>query len=115
MAVKEIQRTGQSVIIEVSDMGVLRRVIVPADEVADNGVSPEVLERGVAYGLPWEELLSLRVTPAIVANALRRSGIWTLEDLRRQPMRAVAALQSAYGLDVAALMGAAETYEKQGA
>lgn len=45
------------------------------------------------------------------AGALRAAGIWTLADLRAHPKAAYGALQAAYGLDFAALIRAAETYQ----
>lgn len=109
-----IQQTGGSTLVESTDGGRLQRVIIPSEMVTDGAVSPAALEYGVAYGLPWEELWTSRVTPAAIAQELRKRGIWTLDDLRKQPMAAVAAMQSAYGLDVATLTAAAERFEKQG-
>lgn len=42
-------------------------------------VSPEA---GIPYGQDWSELIEQSITPEMVENSLRRSGIWTLEDLQ---------------------------------
>jgi hypothetical protein len=104
MQVTTITRQGQSVLVEWIDDGNLRRATVPASTVVDNEVDPDTLAYGVAYGLPWEQMLSLRVTPERIADALRRHGIWTAGDLQHSPSAAFAALQEAYSVDVSALL-----------
>lgn len=42
-------------------------------------------EMGIPYGQDWAELIEQSITPAMVANSLRRSGIWTIEDLLSRP------------------------------
>lgn len=39
-------------------------------------------EAGIPYGQDWSELIEQSITPEMVENSLRRSGIWTLEDLQ---------------------------------
>ena len=99
-----VGRQGQSVLVEWQDGGDLRRATVPARSVVDNEVDDAELAYGVAYGLPWESMLTFRVTPERVADALRRHGIWTASDLQRSPNAALAALQEAYSVDVSALL-----------
>jgi hypothetical protein len=104
MEIKVIREQGQAVLVECVDNGVPRRYIVPREAVDGGSVSPEELALGIEYGEPWEELWTPQVTPEAVATALRRHGIWTVEDLRQEPGKAVAALQSAYGLDLSTLL-----------
>ncbi len=114
VSVKVLQQRGQAALVEYLDpAGTLHRVTIPASEIHDNEVAGVTLAMGIEYGLPWEELLTLRVTPALVARELRRRGIWTQLDLRSRPDIALAALQAAYGIDLAALRIAAERYAKE--
>ncbi len=115
MRVRVLQRKGHAALVEWQDeAGCLRRATVPARVLQGDEAEAGDLEMGIVYGLPWEELLGApRVTPERIAAELRRHGIWTRADLRARPNVALAALQSAYGLDLAALMRAAEAYEKE--
>lgn len=108
MDITIIKEQGQAVLVERVDNGVPRRYIVPRECVYGVSVAPDVLSAGIEYGVPWEELWSPQVTPEAVATALRRRGLWTVEDLRREPGKAVAALQSVYGLDLSTLLAIAE-------
>jgi len=99
-----VNRQGTSVLVEWQDNGNLRRAILPAGSVIDNAVDEAELGYAVAYGLPWESMLTFRVTPERIADALRRHGIWTASDLQRSPNAALAALQEAYSIDVSALL-----------
>lgn len=91
----------------------MRRAWVPTSEVREGHADLATLDAGISEGLPWEELLTLRVTPERVAAELRRRGIWTAGDLRRNPNAAIAALQAAYALDVQTLLAAAEKHEQE--
>lgn len=42
-------------------------------------------EMGIPYGQDWSQLIEQSITPDMVANSLRRSGIWTIEDLQSRP------------------------------
>ncbi len=44
---------------------------------------------------------------------MKRAGIWTVSDLLANPNGAAGALQRAYGVDLAALLGAARTIQKR--
>ncbi len=105
--VKIIRYQGRAALVECVDNGVPRRFVVPREVVEGGSASPDLVSLGIEYGEPWEELWTPQVTPEAVATALRRHGIWTVEDLRREPGKAVAALQSAYGLDLSTLLALA--------
>lgn len=102
--VSVISTQGQACLIEwVDGVGRPRRAFVPAAAVIDSRcVGPAA---GLAYGDDWEGILgTLSVTPDAVADELRRRGIWTREDARRNPTMVMSALQAAYGLDLARLL-----------
>lgn len=104
---KIIKRQGQASLIEfIDENGRLSRVVVPQGKEND----PDVLEEGIPYGIPWEDIFFPQTTPQIVADELRRRGIWTIEDLQANRSAALGAIQTAYGQDLAALMIAAKDY-----
>lgn len=113
MRITVVNRQGASVLVEWQDSGNLRRATMPAGSVNDNEVDDTELGYAVAYGLPWESMLTIRVTPERIADALRRHGIWTADDLRRSPSAALAALQEAYSIDVSALLTAVKNIKEQ--
>jgi len=107
--VKIIDVVGKSALIERD----LQRVYVPIEEVVDGQVEEEVWKAGISFGVPWEEVIQCRVTPALIGRELRRRGIWTTEDVARQPNRVIAALQAAYAVDLAALMRVAQEVQHE--
>jgi hypothetical protein len=112
-----VRRSGQAALVEFADAGKPARVTLPEDLLEGDGAGctadPAELAAGVPFGLPWEKATTGRVTPEKIAVALRNAGIWTAEDLKRQPRAAVGALQAAYGLDLAALMAFAAESGKE--
>jgi hypothetical protein len=116
VSVRLVEQRGESAVVEYDKAGVgLYRVIVPADAIVEDQASETDLDMGVPYGLPWESIAVLSATGASLANALRVRGIWTLADLERNQPAAFGAIQSVYGVDLAALIHAAETAAHQGA
>lgn len=105
-----IESRGESVVVEYA--GGMKRVIIPLGQVQEGKVSADILEMGVPYGLPWEDLIKLEATPERLASELRMRGIWTIDDMRINQSAVFGAIQATYGLDLAALIMAAETYEK---
>jgi hypothetical protein len=110
--VTKVRRKKHGQLVEFTDPdGRLRRVVVPPDAVSDEGeVDDEVLGMGIPYGLPWERIIG-DLSAEAVADALRRAGIWTLDDLRHDRQAAVVALQHAIGAYVSQLTQAASSYD----
>lgn len=82
LPVRVIGSKGESALVEWIDAEAMyRRVYVPLAKVAKGTVATKDLERGIPYGLPWEEYIEVEVTPASIANELRRLGAWRREDL----------------------------------
>ncbi len=98
-----VNSQGQASLIEWLDGNRPRRTFVPTAAIVDGlCIDPAA---GIAYGDDWEASIgTLSVTPASVADELRRRGIWTREDARRAPNLVMSALQAAYGLDLARLL-----------
>jgi len=112
MKITVIRQERQSALVEWHDGERMARAIVPAASVSGDEVSAQTLKHGVPWGVPWEDVLSIDVTPQAIADELRRRGIWTAGDLAARPQEAVAALQRVYAVSLAALRKAAEEVEK---
>lgn len=101
--VKIVEMRGESALVEWN----LKRAIIPASVIHDDlTVSQDELEMGIPYGIPWENI-TLTATSQALADHLRANGIWTREDLERNPSAAFGALQAVYGVDLAAIYQAA--------
>jgi hypothetical protein len=88
--VKVIGQKDGSALVEWQDGdGMYHRAYVPQEKVAGGAVEPKVLEKGIPYGLPWEEWIEVTATPAHVANELRRMGVWCKADLNHAALNAV--------------------------
>jgi len=108
-----IRRSGAAVLVEYTDTdGHLRRVTIPAREITDEGVGEDVLAAGMEYGADWEAIIARanRVTPEAYAEALRRAGYWTINDLRADPNGAAGVLAQR-ALRLGDLLAAAESVE----
>lgn len=106
MKVRVLRCQGAAALVEWIEDDLLQRAVVPAEMVEDGQCDSDALAAGIPYGVPFEDLLQPAVTPRALAQALRRRGIWTTEDVYRKPNEVIAALQSAYGLDLAAIQAA---------
>lgn len=87
------------------------------DTLDDDGnyVTVEAPERGVPYGVDWKAVLpKLKTTTTDVANEFKRRGIWTYEDMSRNPNLVRTALATALGLDLAAILTAAREDARNG-
>lgn len=76
------------------------------------GAECEHPEWGIPYGEDFSALVNPAATGESIDRELKRAGIWTVEDLLANPNGAAGALQRAYGVDLAALLGAARAIQK---
>lgn len=106
ISVNVIWRKGEQALVEWYEAGNPRRAFVLSSSISDDGYCSDPAS-GIPYGADWESLIVLNVTPQTIALELRKRGIWTADDLRTRPGEAIGALQTAYGLDLAALLRAA--------
>ena len=103
-----IERKGQSALVEWPQGGDLRRAYVPASKIKDAKCDEDVLNAGLPFGVPWEELIDASgLTPGAIAMELRRRGIWTSADIERNPKGVRRAVDAATGLTMGALHGLA--------
>lgn len=103
-------------LVEWKDQDKPHRAWVTPDMVvskADNGRELVVKNpsAGVPYGMDWTPLIQISATPEDFDRELKRVGIWTVQDLYDKPNEARSALQSVYGMDMAALLMAVKALE----
>lgn len=102
MKVNLIQKDAKAALVEYAIDGIPYRRVIARQDYDHNTkeVDDEVLELGIEYGDPWEELLQdlPPVDPEAIALELRKVGIWTLDDAKRNTNRVVSALMTAFGL-----------------
>ena len=80
--VEIVETKGASSLVQYEQDGRVARVFVPKGKVKDGTCDLDVLQKGAAYGVPWETLLDLSsITPEDIAQRLRARGIWTADDL----------------------------------
>ena len=106
--VRVIAKEGlKDLVVEYTDANQVKRVIVPATMVRDKQVALTDLVSGMPYGEPWEHMVMMRlITPQMYANALRKRGIWTVEDLQANPSKAMSAIQEVHGVELSHLLTA---------
>lgn len=104
MEVKLVQRDGHSALVEWFDGEDVRRGIVPVKALKGDSIEREELERAIPYGEPWEELVEFKITAEDLARNLRNRGIWTREDLRKNPNLVLACLMATYEVDYQTLL-----------
>lgn len=92
VTVEIVQRDKKSVLCAWVDNKLYRRAFVPASKLRGNDVDAAVLAKCLAYGLPWETLLSALPNADAIANDLRRQNIWTADDFKRDRANALAAI-----------------------
>lgn len=97
--VKIIQQEGEWALVE--EISTLKRMSVPVEkiEVLLHGmaVPQSVFDEGMSYGVAWETIKLPKVTAESIAFEMRRHGLQTATDVRKQPGQVIAALRAAYG------------------
>ena len=116
--VQIILRKNDLLLVEWQEMGMPYRAWVTPDMVVEDrpkGKTTTVKNpgAGIPYGMDWSPLIQVNATPRDFDRELKRVGIWTVQDLRDKPNEARSALQSVYGMDMAALLMAVKAYESE--
>jgi len=89
-----------------------RRAYVPKEVIHNLRVPQDELDAGTPYGVRWEELAVVTVTPESIGRELRRRGLWTVHDCEWRVAEAQAAFVAACGVDFGALLQAARKLEE---
>jgi hypothetical protein len=81
-----------------------RRAYVPKEVIHDLRVEASELDAGTAYGVRWEEFVTVTATPQQIGMELRRRGIWTEREFETRIMEAQSAFWAAYGADLGTML-----------
>jgi hypothetical protein len=84
------------------DEGDFQARIISVDEVAGlrlgetKKVSRKMLVTGTEYGIDWDVLLGdeFAITPSEIGQSFRKFGLWTYDDMNRNPAQVNAALNA---------------------
>jgi hypothetical protein len=106
-----IEQNQKTALVEWKAKAGLRRVTIPASEVKSGSVDELVLEAGIEYGIPWEKLTSISVTPSMLAEGLRTAGLWTGEDLYRNQKKAIGVINAMLSIELSKLLQIAADYQ----
>ena len=94
---------GQAAIVSFRDKdGIFQARIISVDDIAGlrigetKSVSKKLLDSGTEYGIDWETLLGdeYDITPVDISNELRKHGLWTYDDMNKNPHQVTAALNA---------------------
>lgn len=115
MIVKIIETINKNILIEWEDDNGLHRGTVPEETLNGNVIDDTMLSLAIPFGVEWEFVLEDFVgemTPQNLASSLRKAGIWTFEDLRARPQKALQVIQSIYGVDLSSLIRSTRMFVK---
>lgn len=81
-------------LVEYFQAGDIHRVSVLAEEVKAGEVNQSALDKGIQYGVPWDE-----VFPGLdnLSWEMHRRQIWTWDDAKNNPIKAKAAVVASTG------------------
>src|SRR5688572_23512470 len=109
-----VKQKGTSVLVQFVSDGMIKRVFIPLDKFGDGHVPENVLQQGIPYGYPWEEIeLTVTFDGQLFANELHNLGIWTADDLLKNPQGAWSALRATLADNVNNILSLA-SQEKKG-
>lgn len=109
MRVRVVESDNNTALIEWIEEGKLYRSIMPLSEVEIDVNNPKTAhvehpEQGIEYGLDFTQFFKVpQLTPEQFDQALKKSGIWTAEDVNNKPQVVLGALQKVYGWDLSRL------------
>lgn len=112
-----IAQAGAVALVQWKDDGALQRTYVPTAEIVKGRCAVDVLNAGIPYGAPWEEILekilSTRpITADALADSLRAHNIWTGKDVESNPRGAKRAIDAIVGVTIGELRRAALVREE---
>jgi len=89
-----IRRKGESILVQYTREDTLQRCTIPVAQLDNNLVDDQVLQAGIPYGYPWEDI-QLTFDMKKFMNELHQVDIWTAEDLLKSPQKLWSALRAA--------------------
>lgn len=114
MIVSVVRDSGRGTkLVQWHDKGLLKRAWVPSHLVSsDLEVREKVLRESPPYGLPFDQIVkSVTISADDFAEALHRRGIWTQEDVMKNPDAVSKALIAATGVSVSTFQNSVRQFE----
>lgn len=112
--VKTIKVKSSSALVEYVSDGKVQRKYIPSDQISEIGaVSDVVLEQGIPYGYPWEEI-TVTFDSERFANELHNVNVWTIEDALKSPLKVWAALNATLADGINSILQTASHEKKRG-
>ena len=112
VAIRMIESLGESVLVEWMDGDDYFRAIVPRTETLGGEADAQVLAAGVPYGFDWSQVELQPLDPKQLKRELNRRGIWTADDVGKNPNQVQVAINVLSGLMRSRLFAAAKTEEE---
>ena len=103
---------GASVLVEYLENDVLRRKYVPANTLNERYVADSVLECGIPYGYPWEEI-QIDFNAQQFAIEMQNAGLWTVEDVLREPNKLTGVLRKIFETSIRTVLETARREKKR--
>lgn len=103
--------TDKSSSVEWVDRKGVHRGLIPAGKVVNGKVDQDTLDAAIPYGIPWAEFPLPKVTGEDLQAAMYAAGMWTPEDVMRQPQKVIGALQYLYQVHLGSLVEFAAKYK----
>jgi len=111
--VQIMSKKGSAALVQYTDeSGKVSRKYIPAHEIEAETVPYEVLEQGIIYGFPWDEL-SIAVSAEILSDELHKNEIWTAQDALKHPNKVIAALHAALADNINEILSIASSETKR--
>lgn len=101
--VRVIKQHGETLLVQYTLDGVLERKYIPVVELGDGRVLDEVLEQGILFGYPFDEL-EIVFDNQKFANELHQVGIWKVDDMLKNPKALWSALHATLADDISLVL-----------
>ena len=105
VAVTVIEQRGKSKVVQAVQNGIPRRYVVGAVKIKDGKVASGVLKKSPEVGEEWAEMVEFKGTPDDLDRIMRINGLFTREDVQKNPGALHASIMELHREDILALKG----------
>ena len=102
-----VSKKGETALVQYMLDGVLNRKYIPVKELGNGYVLDTVLDKGIPYGHPWDEI-NLTFDSNRFAHEMRQVGLWTVEDAMKSPQKLWSALNATLSDNVSNILKTAK-------
>ena len=103
--VKIIEHRGKAKLVQTVQDGSPRRYVVETVKIKDGKVASGVLKKSPEVGEEWAEMVGFKGTPDDLDRIMRINGLFTREDIQKNPGALQASIMALHHEDVLALKG----------